>query len=102
MAPLKRRRTASTNREPSPEGAVVTEVPLSDSEVDISSTLTGRKRPNVNGEVDDEEFIRETMAKHNVKSGTEIIKKTKGKKKIAKGEVGGGSFQSMGTCILYT
>ncbi|KAI0630281.1 DEAD-domain-containing protein [Trametes polyzona] len=77
----------------------------SEDEVDISSALTG-KRPKVTPRVvpqdedeDDEdlqEFIRESIAKRDVKEGTEMLKKTKGKTKIAKGEVGGGSFQSMG------
>lgn len=47
------------------------------------------------------EFIQDAIAKRNVKDGTELLKRTskvKGKGK-AKGEVGGGSFQSMGTCI---
>lgn len=101
MAPLKRKRTTGTTQEEESEDSVFSEVPLSDGEVDISSTLTSRKRLQVDGEDDDEDFIRETMAKHNVRSGTEIIKKTKGKNKIAKGEVGGGSFQSMGVSTSY-
>jgi ATP-dependent RNA helicase DDX54/DBP10 len=47
------------------------------------------------------EFIQDAIVKRNIKDGTELLKKTskvKGKGK-AKGEVGGGSFQSMGTCI---
>jgi ATP-dependent RNA helicase DDX54/DBP10 len=47
------------------------------------------------------EFIHHAIAKRNVKDGTELLKKTskvKGKGK-AKGETGGGSFQSMGTCM---
>lgn len=100
MVPLKRKRTTGTTQEEE-EDSVFSEVPLSDGEVDISSTLTSRKRLQVDGEDDDEDFIRETMAKHNVRSGTEIIKRTKGKNKIAKGEVGGGSFQSMGVSISY-
>ncbi|KAI0066162.1 DEAD-domain-containing protein [Artomyces pyxidatus] len=36
------------------------------------------------------------MAKRNAKEGTELLKSTKGKNKLVKGEVGGGSFQSMG------
>jgi ATP-dependent RNA helicase DDX54/DBP10 len=47
------------------------------------------------------EFIQDGIVKRNIKDGTELLKKTskvKGKGK-AKGEVGGGSFQSMGTCI---
>ena len=47
-------------------------------------------------EEDLQEIIRESIAKRNTKDGTELLKKTKGKTKIAKGEVGGGSFQSMG------
>lgn len=80
----------------------------SDDDVDISSALTGqksKKKPHVDpqefkeAEEDDdeiEEVIKESIAKRNVKSGTELLKKTKGKSKIVKGEVGGGSFQSMG------
>ncbi|KAJ3724529.1 P-loop containing nucleoside triphosphate hydrolase protein [Lentinula raphanica] len=74
-----------------------------DADVDISSALTG-KRPKVDfpsevqsdGEEDFDLFLHDTMAKRNIKSGTELLKKTKGKAKLAKGEVGGGSFQSMG------
>ncbi|PIL36115.1 transporter [Ganoderma sinense ZZ0214-1] len=76
----------------------------SEDEIDISSALTG-KRPRVAAkskklEADDDEdlqeFIRESIAKRDVKEGTELLKKTKGRTKIVKGEVGGGSFQSMG------
>ncbi|KAH9054251.1 DEAD-domain-containing protein [Lactarius vividus] len=35
-------------------------------------------------------------SRRNIKDGTELLKNTKGKKKLTKGEVGGGSFQSMG------
>ena len=81
----------------------------SDSDIDISSALVGkkprldRKRPAKGEDEDDEDdddalqnIIRESIAKRNVKGGTELLKKTKGKTKIVKGEVGGGSFQSMG------
>ena len=47
-------------------------------------------------EEDLEEIIRESISKRDMKGGTEMLKKTKGKAKIAKGEIGGGSFQSMG------
>lgn len=79
-------------------------------EVDISSALTGKKfkkglyedldeLPSGEDEDDDglAEVIERSIVKRNVKSGTELLKKTKGKSKIVKGEVGGGSFQSMGT-----
>lgn len=76
----------------------------SEDDVDISSALLGRKeqarRPEVEADDDDDqlqELIRDSISKRNVKGGTELLKKTKGKAKIMKGEVGGGSFQSMGT-----
>ncbi|KAJ8076490.1 ATP-dependent RNA helicase dbp10 [Marasmius tenuissimus] len=72
-------------------------------DVDISSALTSKK-PRIdqsNEDEDDEEedfaaFIQESITKRNVKDGTDTVKKVKGKAKLAKGEVGGGSFQSMG------
>ena len=77
------------------------------SDVDISSALTGKKRRTEarvshtgaaedDNEEDLEEIIRESISKRDMKGGTEMLKKTKGKAKIAKGEIGGGSFQSMG------
>lgn len=42
-------------------------------------------------------MIRNSISKRNVKDGTELLKNTKGKKRLSKGELGGGSFQSMGT-----
>jgi hypothetical protein len=81
----------------------------SDHSFDISSALTQRrvalqkgKAPLVShndGTDDDTEFeemIRNSISRRNVKDGTELLKSTKGKKKLTKGEVGGGSFQSMG------
>ncbi|KZT57736.1 DEAD-domain-containing protein [Calocera cornea HHB12733] len=48
-------------------------------------------------DVDEDEFIANLMVKHNVKAGTEVVKNSKSKKgNVAKGAVGGGSFQSMG------
>lgn len=74
---------------------------------DIFAALTGQKKRRVSefeeptlGEGEDDEdlqeIIRQAMTKRDVKEGTQVIKKAKGKAKIAKGEVGGGSFQSMG------
>ncbi|KAJ6625611.1 P-loop containing nucleoside triphosphate hydrolase protein [Mycena sp. CBHHK59/15] len=72
----------------------------SDSEqVDISSALAGkRQRMEPEHDSDDElnHLIRTSIAKRNIKDGTEVVKKVKGKAKMTKGEVGGGSFQSMG------
>ncbi|KIM75501.1 hypothetical protein PILCRDRAFT_673146 [Piloderma croceum F 1598] len=78
---------------------------VSDDEIDISSALTARTPKNTGkqkeidrDDSDDDlrEMIRASIAKRNVKGGTELLKKTKGKTKVTKGEVGGGSFQSMG------
>lgn len=78
---------------------------LSDDEVDISSALTGkqdakRRKQDVDEDADLQEMIQQSIAKRNVKGGTEAVKKAKGKGKMAKGEVGGGSFQSMGASRL--
>ena len=80
----------------------------SDDEIDISSALTGKKPRNAGKQraIDDDagsddalsEMIRASIAKRNVKGGAEVVKKAKGKTRISKGEVGGGSFQSMGAC----
>ena len=82
----------------------------SDASFDISSALTRRKPssrkgkapliPHNDGTDNDtelEEMIRNSISKRNVKDGTELLKNTKGKKKLSKGELGGGSFQNMGT-----
>lgn len=82
---------------------------FSDDEVDISSALVGRRPAKARrqekavpiecgGDDDDDlqELIRESITKRDVKGGTDMLKKTKGKAKMTKGEVGGGSFQSMG------
>ena len=82
-----------------------------DQEPDIFAALTGKKKRRISGpggqilgesEDDDEdlqEIIRQATAKRDVKEGTQVVKNTKGKSKITKGEVGGGSFQSMGERI---
>ncbi|KAF5370890.1 hypothetical protein D9758_002031 [Tetrapyrgos nigripes] len=70
-----------------------------DGDIDISSALTSKK-PRVAAESDEDEelgaFLQESIVKRNIKEGTELLKKTRGKTKLTKGEVGGGSFQSMG------
>lgn len=74
---------------------------LSEDEVDISNALSG-KRLNTAVEGSDGDFeeleklIKDSVAARDKKEGTKLLKQTKGKAKIAKGEVGGGSFQSMG------
>ncbi len=113
MVSVKRKRLAASEDEDG-FSEVSMDYTQSDDEIDISTALTG-KRPKVArtprgaqdeeglGDDDDDlhDFIRESIAKRDVKEGTELLKKTKGKKKIAKGEVGGGSFQSMGACFVY-
>ncbi|KAH9485411.1 ATP-dependent RNA helicase DBP10 [Psilocybe cubensis] len=67
-------------------------------DVDISSALTG-KRPKLTDNTDDDDlssFLQASIAKRSMKEGTAVMKKSKGKSNLAKGEVGGGSFQSMG------
>ncbi|TFK54460.1 ATP-dependent RNA helicase DBP10 [Heliocybe sulcata] len=78
-----------------------------DGEIDIASALVGSKRQKTAiddgvGQVDEDDdehlqdIIRESIAKRDKKGGTEVLKQVKGKNKMVKGEVGGGSFQSMG------
>ncbi|KAH7926738.1 DEAD-domain-containing protein [Leucogyrophana mollusca] len=103
MGPQKRKRTVENQEELDLSDYSIVQA-VSDDEVDISSVLIGkkfRKDSPINGadasdEDELEDLIRTSIAKRNVKGGTEILKKTKGKGKMAKGEVGGGSFQSMG------
>jgi len=101
----KRPRPDPTDQEEDP----FSEVPSDDDrEPDIFAALTGQKKRRISrseeqilreSEDDDEdlqEIIRQATAKRDVKEGTQVVKKAKGKTKITKGEVGGGSFQSMG------
>ena len=77
-----------------------------DQEPDIFAALIGQKKRRISGfeeqipgESDDDdlqEIIRQATTKRDVKEGTQVVKTVKGKTKITKGEVGGGSFQSMG------
>jgi ATP-dependent RNA helicase DDX54/DBP10 len=97
----KRARSEETNSEDSSSNHSQI---LSDDAVDISSSLTGKRRKHVeraeNLEGDDPEefsrFLREAIAKRDIKEGTQVVKNMKGRQNMAKGEVGGGSFQSMG------
>lgn len=61
-----------------------------------SAVLGKKSRLDAEDEEDDDlgQFIHSSIAKRDIKAGTHVIKNAKGK--IAKGEVGGGSFQSMG------
>lgn len=70
--------------------------------MDISSALVGKGKGKQDLDDDDDlrDLLRDTIAKRNVKGGTQVLKNTKGSSKLSKGEVGGGSFQSMGTVIV--
>ncbi|TDL24235.1 ATP-dependent RNA helicase DBP10 [Rickenella mellea] len=99
MGPLKRK--WSPNDDSDSDTSSETSIHASPrDEVDISSALTGKKRKSVPDDENDHEelemLIKDSMARRDVKDGTKLLKKTKGKTKIAKGEIGGGSFQSMG------
>ncbi|GLB37444.1 putative DBP10CT (NUC160) domain containing protein [Lyophyllum shimeji] len=100
MAGPKRKRADDVEDDHYSEVSASYECRSSDDEIDISHALSGKKakvaRPSDSSDDDLQDFLQETVAKRNIKSGTEVIKKAKGKGKIAKGEVGGGSFQSMG------
>jgi ATP-dependent RNA helicase DDX54/DBP10 len=81
------------------------EVAFSEEDTDIFSSLMGSRPARRNAKValgddeedeDEDEIIRQSMAKKRAKDGTDLLKKMKGKARITKGEVGGGSFQSMG------
>ncbi len=78
---------------------------FSDDALDISTSLTGKRRKRIeqveNLEEDDPEdfsrFLQETIAKRDIKEGTQVVRNMKkGRQNVTKGEVGGGSFQSMG------
>lgn len=115
MPPTKRRRAESVS---SSEGGYESDnsiemVGLSDDDddemdMDISSALTGKRRKVQTSTQDDEDgeddedlakFLKDSIAKRDVKEGTQVLKKAKGKGKVGKGEVGGGSFQSMGASL---
>ncbi|KAJ7218034.1 P-loop containing nucleoside triphosphate hydrolase protein [Mycena pura] len=67
-----------------------------ESSIDIYNVLTGKRQRTQLEDDSDDEFIRASIAKRDIKLGTEVVKNAKGKNKLAKGELGGGSFQSMG------
>ncbi|KAF9227328.1 DEAD-domain-containing protein [Gyrodon lividus] len=99
---LKKRKRSVEQDEDSDSSFSVVPADDDDIDVDISSALTGKRTrkelvtgPNTEDDDDLEEFIHDSIAKRNVKGGTEMLKKIKSKGK-GKGDVGGGSFQSMG------
>lgn len=72
---------------------------------DISSALIGKKQrisPALDDHKDISDFLQSSILKRDIKGGTKVIKNAKGKAKMVKGEVGGGSFQSMGQSITLS
>ena len=72
-----------------------------DDEIDIANALSGKKPVAEENDAGDdfeelEKLIKSSVAMRDKKEGTRLLKQTKGKKKISKGEIGGGSFQSLG------
>ncbi|EAU91218.1 ATP-dependent RNA helicase DBP10 [Coprinopsis cinerea okayama7 len=105
MVLSKRKRAASISSEDDDSFEIVSAGSDDDMDMDISSALTGKaskkkaKSDNELHEEDDEDlanFIKTSITKRDVKQGAQVIKQAKGKAGVAKGEVGGGSFQSMG------
>ncbi|KAG6334659.1 hypothetical protein ID866_4426 [Astraeus odoratus] len=103
--PLRKRKRVNKENE-GDSGSASSIVPPDGSDIDISSALT-RKRARHDGTSDSEnegldtsdsdfeDFINDSISRRNVKGGTDMLKKIKSKGK-GRGEVGGGSFQSMG------
>ncbi|KAF8973242.1 P-loop containing nucleoside triphosphate hydrolase protein [Flammula alnicola] len=98
MPIIKRKRT-STSETDSDDASSFSVVAGNSEDVDISSALTG-KRPKLTHQAEDDEelteFIQASITKRSIQEGTQVVKNSKGKSKMSKGEVGGGSFQSMG------
>ncbi|KAF8630647.1 hypothetical protein AX15_002797 [Amanita polypyramis BW_CC] len=62
-----------------------------------SASVQKRSRSGSDNDEDElRDFIQSSIAKRDVKTGTQVVKTAKRKVKVTKGEVGGGSFQSMG------
>jgi ATP-dependent RNA helicase DDX54/DBP10 len=99
MLALKRKRTRGSGSEPT-NISILSHHAFSDDEIDISSALAGKKSkvaPTTEDSDDDlRDFLHDSISRRDVQNGTDVVKKAKGKGKLAKGEVGGGSFQSMG------
>ncbi|KAG8746991.1 ATP-dependent RNA helicase dbp10 [Ceratobasidium sp. 414] len=74
---------------------------VSEDQVDIFNALATTRAEKGKGKQaedsdDDVQFIQRAIERHNKKGGTEVTKSVSTKGKLAKGAVGGGSFQSMG------
>ncbi|KAG8690907.1 ATP-dependent RNA helicase dbp10 [Ceratobasidium sp. 423] len=84
--------------------AELSESESSDDQIDIFNALANpgagkgknKQAEESDLEEDDTQFIQRAIEKRNKKGGTEVMKAVNSKGKLAKGAVGGGSFQSMG------
>lgn len=94
MVSLKRKRSIDGDYHPDHGFSIV---PDDDEDIDIVSALTSNRATQLDEGTDEEldEFIHDAIVKRNVKGGTHLLKKIK-RKGMGKGDVGGGSFQSMG------
>lgn len=103
MLAEKRKRTVTFDSKFEAELSAHSDINLSDDEVDISSALTGKRArmadPANDGDEELNEFIQASIMKRDTKGGVDVVKNAKGKNKLVKGELGGGSFQSMGKII---
>jgi ATP-dependent RNA helicase DDX54/DBP10 len=96
------RKRARDEADPASAGEAV-----SDTDIDVFGALTGTKNDAgglSQGNSDEEalqSFIHDSIVKRNVKGGTKVLKQAKGNAKMMKGEVGGGSFQSMGAWFVF-
>lgn len=94
MASLKRKRSIDGHND-----HAFSIAPDDDEDIDIASALTDNRAAQLplDEETEEEldEFIHDAIVKRNVKGGTHLLKKIK-RKGNGKGDVGGGSFQSMG------
>jgi len=75
-------------------------------DIDISDVLAGKRR-KVDSDADEDddalaELIQTSISKRSKKEGTKALKNSKKKNQMTKGEVGGGSFQSMGRTFTAT
>ncbi|KAG0704483.1 P-loop containing nucleoside triphosphate hydrolase protein [Suillus ampliporus] len=102
MASRKRNRVVQEDEETKSDFSLVQAASDDEFDVDISGALTGKRSRRdgpIENHLDDDDdievLIQDSIAKRNMKGGTEMLKKIKSKGK-SKGDIGGGSFQSMG------
>jgi hypothetical protein len=88
---LKRKRSEIEEEAESPHYSSQSSQEDNSNDVDVANALAD----TIEVEDEDAAFIRESIQTRNKKEATEILRQSK--KSKVKGDVGGGSFQSMGT-----